>query len=145
MYHKNLKAYTANNLQADMSVADPHRVIQLMMQGTLEKLAQAKGAIDRRDYEAKSAAISRAMALINGLQDSLDLSYGKIPEDLLALYEYMKGRLMDASRDMDKAPLDEVANLLITIKSAWDQIPDTEKQKSELLREQQRAKASPHE
>ncbi len=145
MYHKNLKAYTANNLQADMSVADPHRVIQLMMQGALEKLAQAKGAIDRRDYEAKSAAISRAMALINGLQDSLDLSYGKIPEDLLALYEYMKGRLMDASRDMDKAPLDEVANLLITIKSAWDQIPDTEKQKSELLREQQRAKASPHE
>ena len=145
MYHKNLKAYTANNLQADMSVADPHRVIQLMMQRALEKLAQAKGAIDRRDYEAKSAAISRAMALINGLQDSLDLSYGKIPEDLLALYEYMKGRLMDASRDMDKAPLDEVANLLITIKSAWDQIPDTEKQKSELLREQQRAKASPHE
>lgn len=47
------------------------------------------------------------MALINGLQDSLDLSYGKIPEDLFALYEYMKNRLLDSSRDMDKDPIDK--------------------------------------
>lgn len=29
MYHKNLKAYTTNNLQAEMSVADPHRVMRI--------------------------------------------------------------------------------------------------------------------
>lgn len=130
MYNKNLKAYKANNLQADMLVADSHRVIQMMMQGLLERLAQAKGSIERRDYESKAVHISKAMALINGLQDSLDLSYGKIPEDLFALYDYMKGRIMDASRDMRNEPLDEVANLLITIKSAWDQIPEEEKQKA---------------
>lgn len=127
MYHKNLKAYTANSLQAEMLVADNYRVIQLMMQGTMEKLAQAKGAIERRDFEAKSAAISKAMALLNGLQDSLDLSYGQIPEDLYALYDYMKYRLMDASRNMDVAPVDEVAQLFITIKSAWDSIPQAER------------------
>ncbi len=127
MYHKNLKAYTANSLQAEMLVADSYRVIQLMMQGTMEKLAQAKGAIERRDFAAKSAAISKAMALLNGLQDSLDLSYGKIPEDLYALYDYMKYRLMDASRNMDVAPVDEVAQLFITIKSAWDSIPQAER------------------
>ena len=38
MYHKNLQAYKKQNLQADLSVADPHRVIQLMMQGVLEAL-----------------------------------------------------------------------------------------------------------
>lgn len=76
------------------------------------------------------------MALINGLQDSLDLSYGKIPEDLFALYEYMKNRLLDSSRDMDKAPIDEIMGLVNTIKSAWDQIPDTEKQKAYTMREQ---------
>ena len=136
MYNKNLKAYKNNSLQADMSVADPHRVIQLMLQGLQERLAQTKGAIDRKDYEAKSLAVSKAMALINGLQDSLDLSYGKIPEDLFALYEYMKNRLLDSSRDMDKAPIDEIMGLVNTIKSAWDQIPDTEKQKAYTMREQ---------
>lgn len=136
MYNKNLKAYKNNSLQADMSVADPHRVIQLMLQGLQERLAQTKGAIDRRDYEAKSLAVSKAMALLNGLQDSLDLSYGKIPEDLFALYDYMKNRLLDSSRDMDKEPIDEIMGLVNTIKSAWDQIPDSEKQKAYTLREQ---------
>ena len=136
MYNRNLKAYKNNSLQADMSVADPHRIIQLMLQGLLERLAQTKGAIDRKDYEAKSLAVSKAMALINGLQDSLDLSYGKIPEDLFALYEYMKNRLLDSSRDMDKDPIDEIMGLVNTIKSAWDQIPDSEKQKAYTMREQ---------
>jgi flagellar protein FliS len=128
MYHKNLKAYKSNNAEAEMSVADPHRVIQMMMQGLLERLAQAKGAIDRRDYEAKSNLISKSMAIINGLQDSLDLSQGQIAVDLAALYIYMNERLVDASRNMDKTCIDEVANLLITIKSGWDQISDEDKQ-----------------
>lgn len=130
MYNRNLKAYKTTSLDAEMAVADLHRVIQMLMQGLLERLAQAKGAIERRDYSAKSTSISKAMAIINGLQDSLDLSYGQIPQDLYALYDYMKDRLMDASRNMTCEPIDEVANLIITIKSAWDNIPDTEKQKA---------------
>ncbi len=128
MYNKNIKAYKSNTIEADMSVADPHRVIQMMMQGLLERLAQAKGAIDRKDYEAKSDLISKSMAIINGLHDSLDMSQGKIAEDLAALYTYMNEKLVDASRNMDKSCIDEVANLMITIKSGWDQIPDTEKE-----------------
>lgn len=130
MYRKHIKAYTTQNLQAEMAVADPYRVIQLMMQGCIERLAQSKGAIERRDFEGKSVAISKCMALINGLQDSLDFSYGKIPEDLFALYEYMKQRLLDASRNMDVAPLDEISQLMLTIKSGWDAIPVEEREQA---------------
>ena len=130
MYNKNIKAYKVNNLQADLSVADPHRVIQLLMQGLLERLGKAKGYIERREYEKKAETISSILAILNGLQDSLDLTQGEISDNLLALYEYMKNRVMDANVQMDNAPLDEVANLMITIKSAWDQIPDAEKQKA---------------
>ena len=35
----------------------------------------------------------------------------------------MKVRMMDASRDMDMAAIDEVMNLMLTIKSGWDAIP----------------------
>ena len=127
MYKKSLKAYTTMNLQAELAVADPHRVIQLMMQVCLERLAQAKGSIERRDFEGKSIAISKSMAIINGLQDSLDMSYGEVPEQLAMLYDYMKERLLDASKDMDVAAVDEVAKLMITVKSGWDSIPLEEK------------------
>ena len=141
MYQKNIKAYKTNSLEAEMSVADPHRVIQLLMNGLMERLAMAKGAIDRKDYEAKAVAISKAQAIINGLQDSIDMTQGEISERLYALYDYMKQRVMDASINMDKQPLDEVANLMITIKLAWDKIPDEEKQKAYEMREQQQGQS----
>jgi len=137
MYKKNLQAYKTQSLEAEVSVADPHRIIQLMMQGVLERLAQAKGAISRRNFEMKSETISKAQALLNGLQDSLDMSQGKLSDDLYALYDYMKDRLTYASVKLDTNAVDEVANLMITIKSAWDQIPESEKQKGFELRQQQ--------
>ncbi|WP_024872835.1 flagellar export chaperone FliS [Tolumonas lignilytica] len=130
MYSKNLNAYKKQALSADMSVADPHRVIQLLMAGVLERLALAKGAIDRKDYAEKSTAISKSLGIINGLQDALDLSHGETAQQLYDLYDYMKDRLMDASLKMDKDAIDEVANLMLTVKSGWDQIPESEKQKA---------------
>ena len=136
MYHRNLKAYKATSIAADLAVADPHRVIQLMMQGFLERLAQAKGAIERQDMEAKSIAVSKAQGLLHGLQDALDMSQGAISEDLHGLYAYMDERIWDASLTRDVAPLEEVMNLMVTIKSAWDQLPEAEKQQGFQMRQQ---------
>ena len=136
MYHRNMKAYKATSIAADLAVADPHRVIQLMMQGFLERLAQAKGAIERQDMEAKSLAVSKAQGLLHGLQDALDMSQGAISEDLHGLYAYMDERIWDASLTRDVAPLDEVMNLMVTIKSAWDQLPEAEKQQGFQMRQQ---------
>ena len=136
MYHRNLKAYKATSIAADLAVADPHRVIQLMMQVFLERLAQAKGAIERQDMEAKSTAVSKAQGLLHGLQDALDMSQGAISEDLHGLYAYMDERIWDASLTRDVAPLEEVMNLMVTIKSAWDQLPEAEKQQGFHMRQQ---------
>ena len=72
MYGRNLKAYKKTNLEAELSVADPHRVIQMMYEGLIERLSQAKGAIMRHDYEYKADRISKAVGIINGLQSALD-------------------------------------------------------------------------
>ncbi len=136
MYKRNIKAYTAGNLAADLATADPHRVIQLMMQGCLELLAQAKGPIERQDMEAKSVAISKAQGLLHGLQDALDMSQGAMAEDLYGLYAYMDERIWDASLARDIAPLDEVMGLMLTIKSGWDQLPEAEKQQGYQMRQQ---------
>ncbi|MGL6306441.1 flagellar export chaperone FliS [Aeromonas caviae] len=136
MYKRNIKAYTADNLAADLATADPHRVIQLMMQGCLERLAQAKGAIERKDMEAKSVAISKAQGLLHGLQDTLDMKQGQIAEDLFALYAYMDERIWDASVKRETAPLDEVMSLMVTIKSAWDQLPESAQLQGYQMRQQ---------
>ena len=130
MYGRNLKAYKKTNLEAELSVADPHRVIQMMYEGLIERLSQAKGAIMRHDYEYKADRISKAVGIINGLQSALDnRSNPELGQRMFALYDYMKELLTKASVSLDTAPIDEVINLILPIKQAWAQIPQAIKEK----------------
>ena len=131
MYGRNLKAYKKTNLEAELSVADPHRVIQMMYEGLIERLSEAKGAIMRHDYEYKADRISKAVGIINGLQSALDnRSNPELGQRMFALYDYMKELLTKASVSLDTAPIDEVINLILPIKQAWDQIPQDIKEKT---------------
>lgn len=124
MYGRNLKAYKKTNLEAELSVADPHRIIQMMYEGFIERLSQAKGAIVRHDYEYKADRINKAIGILNGLQSSLDKKQNpELADRMFALYEYMKELLNKASVSLDIAPIDECINLILPIKQAWDKIP----------------------
>ena len=131
MYGRNLKAYKKTNLEAELSVADPHRVIQMMYEGLIERLSQAKGAIMRHDYEYKADRISKAVGIINGLQSALDnRSNPELGQRMFALYDYMKELLTKALVFLVTAFIDEVINLILPIKQAWDQIPQDIKEKT---------------
>ncbi|MCC5824974.1 flagellar export chaperone FliS [Alkalimonas sp.] len=125
-----IKAYKSVGVKDDLAVADPHRVIQLLMQGALENMAKAKGSMERKDYAGKSAAVSKAMTIISALQGSLDMEAGgEISDNLWALYDFMVNHLMLASRSNSPSKVDEVMELMLSIKGAWDQIPVSEREK----------------
>jgi len=118
-----IKAYKSVGVKDDLAVADPHRVIQLLMQGALENMAKAKGFIERKDFAGKSQTLSKAIAIISSLQGSLDMrAGGEVSDNLYALYDFMLNHLTIVSRDLDLAKIDDVISLMVTIKSAWDQI-----------------------
>jgi flagellar protein FliS len=127
-YSKKLKGanqYGRVAAQSEMGYASPHRLVQMLMEGALEKLAAAKGFMERKDYAGKSEHITWATTIINGLRSSLDIQAGgEIAANLNDLYEYMNRRLIDANVDNDTAILDEVSGLLVEIKSAWDAMPE---------------------
>lgn len=131
MYGRNLKAYRRTSLEAELSVATPHRVIQLLFNGLLERLSQAKGAIERKDYEYKADRITKALGIIDGLQGALERKENpELSDKMYALYDYMKLQLTQASSSLDASPIDEVMKLLMPIKQAWDNIPEDVKTKT---------------
>lgn len=132
-----IKAYKAVGVKDDLAVADPYRVIQLLMQGALENIAKAKGSIERKDYAIKSATISKAMAIISSLQRSLDMEAGgEVSDNLWSLYDFMVNHLMLANRENSLEKLNDVLDIMLTIKSAWDQIPVADREKGYQLRAQ---------
>ena len=120
-----LKQYRQLGIESEVSHASPHRLIQMLFEGALGRLAIAQGALERGDLAVKGEALGKAIGIISGLQASLDMSAGELSQNLSALYEYMNLRLLEASTHNDSAKIAEVIQLIKTLKSAWDEIaPD---------------------
>lgn len=118
-----MKQYQTVNVNAQVSEADPHRLIQMLMEGGLQRLAQAKGAMQFNNIPLKGELIGKCMGIIGGLRDGLDLNKGgELAANLDNLYAYMLQRLSIANLKNDAAILDEVAALLRDVKEGWDGI-----------------------
>ncbi len=109
---------------ASASYADPHRLIQMLLEGAIGRTNAALSALAQQDLPAKAQLISKATAIIDGLRGGLDMEKGgELAANLDALYEYMQLRLFHANLKNDAAALEEVARLLGEIKQGWDAIP----------------------
>jgi flagellar protein FliS len=105
--------------------ATPHRLVQMLMEGVLEKVALAKGNIARNEIAKKGENISKAITIVGGLQASLNKEAGgELSENLSNLYDYIARRLVMANIRSDERILDEIANLIMEVKAGWDAIPD---------------------
>lgn len=129
------KSHVSHYNQVDrfsgVNEANPHRLVQMLMDGALGKIAMAKGLMVRNQVGKKGEVIGQAISIIGGLRSSLDMkSGGEIAANLDNLYEYMERQLIQANIKNDTELLDEVVDLLREIKSAWDSIPDTQQTKS---------------
>lgn len=112
-------------VHSGVASASPHRLIQMLLAGALEKLAVAKGNMERGEVAEKGRNIGLAISIIDGLKGSLDHEKGgEIARNLDGLYEYMGYTLVQANANSETAKLDEVAGLLLKIKNAWDRIPE---------------------
>jgi len=120
-----LDQYSQNAVQTRIESASPHRLIQMLMEGALDKIAAARGHMERGEIQPKGQQIGSAISILEGLKSSLDKEKGgDIAQNLEELYLYMERRLLEAHRSNDPSLLDEVSDLLKQIKEAWDAIAD---------------------
>jgi flagellar secretion chaperone FliS len=119
-----LAAYSSAQAHGGVAAADPHRLIVMLLDGALERIATARGCMTRGDTAEKARLINRAVSIIGELRSSLDLnSGGPIAVNLGELYDYMCRRLLKATADNRVEMLDEVTKLLNEIRTAWVGIP----------------------
>jgi flagellar protein FliS len=118
-----LKEYQQNQVDAGVAYADAHTLISMLLNGLQNRIAVAKGTIERQAYGEKSRAIGNAIDILNYLQACLDHEKGgEVADTLDRLYAYMVERLFAASARNDARALDEVGDLLREVKSGWEGI-----------------------
>lgn len=118
-----VNSYSKVHYGGNVEVASPHRLIDMLFEGALERITQAKGAMEHGHVELKGEKINSAVTIVSGLRESLDSDAGgEIAHNLDSLYLYIEGILSKAHFKNDTSLLDEATTLLGDLRSAWRQI-----------------------
>jgi flagellar protein FliS len=127
------KAYQSVAVHTSVAAADPHRMTLLLYDGAIEAIRLAQAHMGTRRIAAKCEAIGKAVCILEeGLKASVDRKAGgQLAERLVALYEYITMRLLQANLNNDRKALDEAHLLLGDLRSAWAQIGQTVSRPSE--------------
>ncbi|WP_026972609.1 flagellar export chaperone FliS [Aliagarivorans marinus] len=136
MYKHGINQYRQVGIKDQISTADPHQITQLLMQAVLENLSVAKGCLERNDVANKGKPLAKATSIITSLRDTLDHEKGgEIAQNLQDLYNYMLELISEASLSNSAERVEEVIQIFLPIKTAWDQIPESAKREAEQLRQ----------
>ena len=119
-----LQSYRKVSIDSSIGVASPHKVIQMMFSGALERLAQGRYAIEQNNLELKGVSLGKAISIVAGLNSSLNMeAEGDVASNLSALYDFMIRRISEANLNNDVKAIDDATDILRVIKEAWDTIP----------------------
>ena len=103
--------------------ASQGQLIVMLYDGAVRFLAQASVAMSERQFELAHDKLRRAELIINHLQASLDYERGgQIAPRLYAIYAFAKRHLNQARATSDPRKIDEIRNLLRTLRDAWAQV-----------------------
>lgn len=113
------------SVDSQLSAASPHKVIQMLMAGAIERLIQGKAAMQAGNIPVKGERLGKALDIIIALRSCLSMDDGgDIARNLDQLYEFMITQISGANHKNDPQMIDDVIDIIREIKSAWDQIPN---------------------
>ncbi len=121
--HSGVAAYQSVSTHGGVGAADPHRLVLMLMDGAIDRMALARGCMERKqrgDVGRKAQLLSQCMRIVAELRGSLNLKDGgELAHNLNDLYDYMARRLLRANAENNVGCLAEVMSLLSEIRSAW--------------------------
>jgi len=125
-----LHQYQSVNAQTSVVDVDRHQLIQLLLDGVIERINMAMARLKANDFEGKNKLIIKSIEIISGLRGFLDVEKGQeLAGNLAELYAYCERRLLEANIKKDAEMLEEVGSHLKKVQEAWAGIREEAKEK----------------
>ncbi|WP_204488493.1 flagellar export chaperone FliS [Caldicoprobacter guelmensis] len=104
--------------QQSVMTASPGELVVMLYNGCIRFIKQAIDSINDKDLEGAHKAIIRAQDIILEFMSTLDMKY-EVSHNLLALYDYLYRRLVEANTRKDVAILEEVLMFVTELRDTW--------------------------
>jgi len=116
----NLTAQNAYK-QNSVTTASPGELTLMLYNGCLKFLNKAKLAIQDNNIQEKNTNLIKAQAIISELMATLNMDI-EVSKNMLALYEYMNRRLVEANIQKDVSIIEEVEGLVTEFRDTWKEV-----------------------
>lgn len=116
----NLTAQNAYK-QNSVTTASPGELTLMLYNGCLKFLNKAKLAIQDKNIQEKNTNLIKAQAIISELMATLNMDI-EVSKNMLALYEYMNRRLVEANIQNDVSIIEEVEGLVTEFRDTWKEV-----------------------
>lgn len=116
----NLTAQNAYK-QNSVTTASPGELTLMLYNGCLKFLNKAKLAIQDKNIQDKNTNLIKAQAIISELMATLNMDI-EVSKNMLALYEYMNRRLVEANIQNDISIIQEVEGLVTEFRDTWKEV-----------------------
>lgn len=112
-------AYKSN----EVMTAPKKKLVIMLYEGAVKNLKLAKIAMEEQNIEKTNAAFIKTQNILTELMSTLNFDQGgDIAKNLMALYQYMYQRTVNANIEKNQDTADEVIGYLEELKDAWSQI-----------------------
>lgn len=105
-----------------VQTATPERLLLMLFEGAIRFCKEAMIGVDQNNFQLANEKNIRVQNIINELIVTLDREKGgEVAVNLLAIYNYMNQRLIEANLKKDKAILEEVLSHLTELHQAFNE------------------------
>ena len=118
------QAYQTNSV----NTASPGELTLILYNGCLKFIKAARVAIESKQIQARHENLLKAQNIINELRSTLNMDVA-ISKNMMAMYEYIYTRLVEANTKNDASILDEVEELVTEFRDTWKQAIQLNRQK----------------
>jgi flagellar protein FliS len=113
----------ANSSVKQIDQNDQHKMVQVLIEGAIQRVKEADAALSLSDFKKKSIQVTKAQKIIFGLRKTLDHEKGgEVAMNLDSLYDYCLRSLTLAHSKNDSKKFLEVERLLGELLSGWKEI-----------------------
>lgn len=116
----NLTAQNAYK-QNSVTTASPGELTLMLYNGCLKFLSKAKLAIQDKNIQDKNTNLIKAQAIISELMATLNMDI-EVSKNMLALYEFMNRRLVEANIQNDVSIIEEVEGFVTEFRDTWKEV-----------------------
>ena len=118
-----LKSYKAPNLQDRTAEKSPEELVALLFDTACSSVLKSKNALSKGELEMFHESTSKAMQIVLGLREILDMEEGgELAERLADTYTSIAASIFKAKRERNDSDLGKIYLALAELRGAWQTV-----------------------